>query len=152
MLETGKKAPDFSLKNQAGDDVRLSDYRGKKVVLYFYSKDNTSGCSAQACAYNELLPEFAGAGAEVIGVSKDSWESHSRFAEKKGLRFTLLSDPQREVLELYDVLKDKKNGGKVVRSAVRSSYLIDENGMITGAYGNVKAAENAADKLAALQN
>lgn len=90
MLETGKKAPDFSLKNQAGDDVRLSDYRGKKVVLYFYSKDNTSGCSAQACAYNELLPEFAEAGAEVIGVSKDSWESHSRFAEKKGLRFTLL--------------------------------------------------------------
>ena len=152
MLETGKKAPDFSLKNQAGDDVRLSDYRGKKVVLYFYSKDNTSGCSAQACAYNELLPEFAGAGAEVIGVSKDSWESHSRFAEKKGLRFTLLSDPQREVLELYDVLKDEKNGGKVVRSAVRSSYLIDENGMITGAYGNVKAAENAADMLAALQN
>ena len=84
MLETGKKAPDFSLKNQAGDDVRLSDYRGKKVVLYFYSKDNTLGCSAQACAYNELLPEFAGAGAEVIGVSKDSWESHSRFAEKRG--------------------------------------------------------------------
>lgn len=112
MLETGKKAPDFSLKNQAGDDVRLSDYRGKKVVLYFYSKDNTSGCSAQACAYNELLPEFAEAGAEVIGVSKDSWESHSRFAEKKGLRFTLLSDPQREVLELYDVLKDKKKRRK----------------------------------------
>ena len=139
MLETGKKAPDFSLKNQAGDDVRLSDYRGKKVVLYFYSKDNTSGCSAEA-------------GAEVFGVSKDSWESNSRFAEKKGLRFTLLSDPQREVLELYDVLKDKKNGGKVVRSAVRSSYLIDENGVITGAYGNVKAAENAADMLAALQN
>ena len=151
MLETGKKAPDFTLKNQAGDDVKLSDYWGRKVVLYFYSKDNTSGCSAQACAYNELLPEFAGAGAEVIGVSKDSWESHSRFAEKKGLRFTLLSDPEREVLELYDVLKDKKSGGKVTRATLRSSYLIDENGVITGAYGNVNAAENAADMLAALE-
>ena len=119
MLETGKKAPDFSLKNQA---ETMSDYRttaAKKVVLYFYSKDNTSGCSAQACAYNELLPEFAGAGAEVIGVSKDSWESHSRFAEKKGLRFTLLSDPQREVLELYDVLKTKeRRKGRPFRGAL----------------------------------
>ena len=133
----------------------MSDYRttaAKRSCCIFTARTILWAVQPRHAHITELLPEFAGAGAEVIGVSKDSWESHSRFAEKKGLRFTLLSDPQREVLELYDVLKDKKNGGKVVRSAVRSSYLIDENGVITGAYGNVKAAENAADMLAALQN
>ena len=98
MLKVGLKAPDFTLKNQFGEDVSLSDYRGKKIVLYFYSKDNTSGCTAQACAYNELLPEFENLNADVIGVSKDTWESHSRFAEKKGLRLTLLADPEKEAL------------------------------------------------------
>ena len=151
MLKTGTAAPDFTLKNQDGEDVSLSDYRGKKVVLYFYSKDNTSGCSAQACGYNDLLDEFAEEGAEVIGISKDSWESHRRFADKKGLRFTLLADPEREVIALYDVLKEKKSGGKVTAATVRSSYLIDENGVIAEARGNVKAAENPEDMLAALR-
>lgn len=151
MLKTGTAAPDFTLKNQDGEDVSLSDYRGKKVVLYFYSKDNTSGCSAQACGYNDLLEEFASEGAEVIGISRDSWESHRRFAEKKGLRFTLLADPEREVIALYDVLKEKKSGGKVTAATVRSSYLIDENGVIAEARSNVKAAENPEDMLAALR-
>ena len=151
MLEVGTKAPDFTLQNQNGEEVRLTDYRGKKVILYFYSKDNTSGCSAQACGYNDLLEEFASEGAEVIGISRDSWESHRRFAEKKGLRFTLLADPEREVIALYDVLKEKKSGGKVTAATVRSSYLIDENGVIAEARGNVKAAENPEDMLAALR-
>lgn len=151
MLKTGMAAPDFTLKNQKGEDVSLSDYRGKKVVLYFYSKDNTSGCSAQACGYNDLLDDFLAEGAEVIGISKDSWESHQRFAEKKGLRFTLLADPEREVIALYDALKEKKTGGKVTTATVRSSYLIDENGVIVEARGNVRAAENPADMLAALR-
>ena len=151
MLKTGTAAPDFTLRDQDGKDVNLSDYRGKKVVLYFYSKDNTSGCTAQACGYNDLLDEFAAEGAEIIGISKDSCESHKRFAEKKGLKFTLLSDPEREVIALYDVQKEKKSGGKVTMATVRSSYLIDENGVITAARGNVKAAENAADMLEAVR-
>ena len=151
MLEIGSIAPDFTLKNQAGEDVRLSDYRGRKVVLYFYSKDNTSGCSAQASAYNELLPEFERLGADVIGISKDTWESHSRFAQKKDLRLTLLADPQKEVLAAYDVLKEKKSGDKMTISTVRTTYLIDENGVISDAYSKVNAKENAADMLAQLR-
>ena len=150
MLKVGSKAPDFTLKNQFGEDVSLSDYRGKKIVLYFYSKDNTSGCTAQACAYNELLPEFENLNADVIGVSKDTWESHSRFAEKKGLRLTLLADPEKEALTAYDVLKEKKSGDKITLSTVRTTYLIDEEGVIFQAYSKVNAKENAADMLAAL--
>lgn len=150
MLKIGSKAPDFTLKNQFGEDVSLSDRRGRKVVLYFYSKDNTSGCTAQACAYDELLPEFEKRNADVIGISKDTWESHSRFAEKKGLRLTLLADPEKETLAAYDVLKEKKSGEKIALSTVRTTYLIDEEGVIFQAYSKVNAKENAADMLAAL--
>ncbi len=151
MLKIGSKAPDFTLKDQEGKEVSLSDYRGRKVVLYFYSKDNTSGCTAQACAYDELLPEFEKLGADVVGISKDTWESHSRFAEKKGLRFTLLADPEKEALSAYDVLKEKKSGDKISVGTVRITYLIDENGVIADAYSKVNAKENAADMLALLQ-
>ena len=151
MLKIGSKAPDFTLKDQEGKEVSLSDYRGRKVVLYFYSKDNTSGCTAQACAYDELLPEFEKLGADVVGISKDTWESHSRFAEKKGLRFTLLADPEKEALSAYDVLKEKKSGDKISVGTVRTTYLIDEDGVIADAYSKVNAKENAADMLALLQ-
>ena len=110
MLETGTKAPDFELPDQNGQMHRLSDYRGKKVILYFYPKDNTPGCTKQACGFSERLPLFLEKGAVVLGVSKDSVESHKRFEEKQNLAFTILSDPERKVIEAYDVWKEKKNG------------------------------------------
>ncbi len=142
MLETGTKAPEFTLPDQNGDMRSLKDFRGKKVVLYFYPKDMTAGCSKQACGFAELYPHFMEKGAVVLGVSKDSVASHKKFEEKFGLPFTLLSDTEREVLQAYDVWKEKKNYGKVSMGVVRSTYLIDEEGVIVKAFGNVKAAEN----------
>ncbi len=147
MLEIGTKAPEFSLPDQNGNMHSLSDYRGKKVVLYFYPKDNTSGCTKQACSFGELYPQFAEKGAVVLGVSKDSVASHKKFEEKYGLPFTLLSDEEKEVIQKYDVWKEKNNYGKKSMGVVRTTYLIDENGIIVKAFGKVKAAENPTQML-----
>lgn len=142
MLQVGTKAPDFTLPDQNGKMHSLKDYRGKKIILYFYPKDNTSGCTKQACGFSERYPQFTEKGVEVLGVSKDSVESHKKFEEKYGLAFTLLADPERKVLEAYDVWKEKKNYGKVSMGVVRTTYLIDENGVIIRANDKVKAAED----------
>ena len=147
MLEIGTKAPEFTLPDQNGDMRSLKDFRGKKVVLYFYPKDMTAGCSKQACGFAERYPHFMEKGAVVLGVSKDSVASHKKFEEKFGLPFTLLSDTEKEVLRAYDVWKEKKNYGKVSMGVVRSTYLIDEEGVIVKAFGNVKAAENPGKML-----
>ena len=147
MLEIGTKAPDFALPDQNGTIHTLEQYRGRKVILYFYSKDNTSGCTKQACGYGDLWPQFAEKGAAVLGVSKDTAESHKKFAEKHSLPFPILADPEHTVLEAYDVWKEKKSGGKVSMATVRTTYLIDEKGVIVKAKGKVKAAEDPAEML-----
>ena len=147
MLSVGTKAPEFSLPDQDGNMHSLSDYRGQKVILYFYPKDNTAGCTKQACNFGELMPQFREKGAVILGVSKDSAASHKKFQEKYGLPFTLLSDTEKTVIESYDVWKEKKNYGKVSMGVVRTTYLIDENGVIIKAFGNVKAAENPGQML-----
>ena len=150
MLEIGQKAPEFSLPDQNGEIRNLKDYRGQKVILYFYPKDNTPGCTKQACSFGELMPQFREKGAVILGVSKDSVSSHKKFEEKFGLPFTLLSDTELSVIKAYDVWKEKKNYGKVTMGVVRSTYLIDENGVIEKAFGNVKAADNPSDMLESL--
>ena len=147
MLSIGTKAPDFSLPDQDGKMHSLSDYKGQKVILYFYPKDNTAGCTKQACNFGELMPQFREKGAVILGVSKDSVASHKKFQEKYGLPFTLLSDTEKTVIESYDVWKEKKNYGKVSMGVVRTTYLIDENGIIAKAFGNVKAADNPGQML-----
>lgn len=147
MLETGTKAPEFSLPDQNGVVHTLSEYAGKKVILYFYPRDNTPGCTKQACGFSELRPQFEEKGAVILGVSKDSVASHKRFEEKQGLAFTLLSDPELQAIQAYDVWKEKKNYGKVSMGVVRTTYLIDENGIIIRAFDKVKAAENPAQML-----
>ena len=147
MLELGTKAPEFTLFNQDGEEVSLSDFKGKKVVLYFYSKDNTAGCTKQACGFAEIYPNFLEKGADVIGVSKDSVESHRKFADKYSLKFTLLSDMDKKVIQLYDVWKEKNMYGKKSMGVVRTTYLIDEEGMITKAFTKVNATKNPADML-----
>ena len=147
MLEVGVKAPDFTLQDQNGENVTLSSFQGKKVVLYFYPKDNTSGCTKQACAFAERHPQFMERGAVVIGVSKDTVESHRKFADKYGLPYILLADPEKEVHMLYDVWKEKNMYGKTVMGTVRTTYLIDENGVIMKALGKVKPGENPQDML-----
>ena len=149
MLSIGTKAPDFTLPDQNGELRSLGDFTGKKVILYFYSKDNTSGCTKQACGFGELYPQFTEKGAVVIGISKDSVESHRKFAEKYSLPFVLLSDPELKAITAYDVWKEKMNYGKPVMGVVRTTYLI-EDGVITKAFGKVKAAENPAQMLQAL--
>lgn len=150
MLEVGTKAPDFSLPDQNGNVHTLEEYRGKKVILYFYPKDNTPGCSKQACGFGELYPQFVEKGAVVLGVSKDSVASHKRFEEKYGLPFTLLSDTELSCIQAYDVWKEKKMYGKVSMGVVRTTYLINENGIIEKAYDKVKAADNPAQMLGEL--
>ena len=150
MLEIGTKAPAFTLPDQNGSPVSLSDFAGQKVILYFYPKDMTAGCTKQACAFGALYPQFREKGAVVIGVSKDSVFSHKRFEEKYGLPFLLLSDEEKTVIAAYDVWKEKKNYGKVSYGVVRTTYLIDENGVIEKAFGSVKAAENPAQMLETL--
>ena len=142
MLEIGSNAPMFTLPDQNGKAHSLSDYAGKKVILYFYPKDNTPGCTKQACGFADRYPQFLEKGAVVLGVSKDSVSSHKNFEQKYALPFPLLSDPEKEVIQAYDVWKEKKNYGKVSLGVVRTTYLIDENGIIIKAVGNVKAAEN----------
>ena len=150
MLNIGEMAPDFELPDQNGDMHRLSDYRGRKVILYFYPKDNTSGCTKQACAFGELYPQFREKGAVVLGVSKDSVQSHKKFEQNHGLPFTLLSDVEKTVIMAYDCWKEKKNYGKVSMGVVRTTYLIDENGVIVRAMDKVKAADNPAQMLGLL--
>ena len=147
MLTVGTPAPDFTLPDQNGQTHSLSDYRGQKVVLYFYPKDNTAGCTKQACSFGELYPLFREKGAVVLGVSKDSVASHKKFEEKYGLPFTLLADEEKTVIQAYDVWKEKKNYGKVSMGVVRTTYLIDENGVIVRAIDKVKAADNPAQML-----
>ena len=149
MLSIGTKAPEFSLPDQNGQLHTLSSYQGRKVILYFYPKDMTSGCTAQACSFRDLYPQFQEKGAVVLGVSKDSVALHKRFEETHGLPFTLLSDPELQVITAYDVLKPTKDG-KPSRSVSRSTYLIDEDGIIVKAFGAVKAKENPAQMLEAL--
>ena len=147
MLEVGTKAPAFSLPDQNGAVHTLEEYKGKKVVLYFYPKDNTSGCSKQACGFAELYPQFTEKGAVVIGISKDSVASHKKFEEKFGLPFILLSDTELSAIQAYDVWKEKTMCGKTSMGVVRTTYLIDEDGVIVKAFGNVKAAENPTKML-----
>ena len=147
MLDIGTKAPDFTLPDQNGTEHTLSEYRGQKVVLYFYPRDNTAGCTKQACGYAELYPQFKEKGAVVIGISKDGVASHKKFEEKYGLPFTLLSDTERKVIEAYGVWQEKKNYGKVSMGVVRTTYLIDENGIIIRAQEKVKTADDPANSL-----
>lgn len=150
MLAIGTTAPDFALEDQNGKERRLSDYRGRRVILYFYPKDNTSGCTKQACGFAELYPQFREKGAEVVGVSRDSVASHKKFEEKYGLPFTLLSDPDHAVTELYGAWGEKKNYGKITMGVVRTTYLIDAGGKIVRAESGVKAADDPAAELEAL--
>ena len=150
MLEIGTKAPAFELPDQNGEMHTLEEYRGKKVILYFYPKDMTAGCTKQACAFGELYPQFAEKGAVVLGVSKDSVATHKKFEEKYNLPFTLLSDPRLDCIQAYDVWKEKTMYGKKTMGVVRTTYLIDEEGIIVKAFGKVKAADNPAQMLAEL--
>lgn len=147
MLSVGIEAPDFSLPDQNGEMHSLSEYKGQKVVLYFYPKDNTSGCAKQACGFAERYPHFREKGAVVLGVSRDSVASHKKFEDRYGLPFTLLSDTDLTVIKAYDVWKEKNNYGKTSMGVVRTTYLIDENGLIIRAMEKVKAAENPQEML-----
>lgn len=150
MLQIGQKAPDFTLKDKDGNDVSLSDFRGKKVVVYFYPKDNTPGCTRQACAFGEAYNEFKTKNCEVIGISKDSVASHVKFAEKYDLPFVLLSDPDIVAIEAYGVWQEKKMCGKVSMGVVRTTFVIDEEGNIEKVMPKVKPDTNAAEILAEL--
>ena len=147
MLKIGTKAPDFKLKDQNGDEHTLKDYAGRKLLVFFYSKDNTSGCTKQAVAYSGLKERFAEKGITVVGVSKDSAASHKRFEEKQGLTVTLLADPELEMIKVYDVWKEKKLYGNVSMGVLRTTYVIDGNGIIVFANDKVKAAEDAAKMI-----
>ena len=147
MLEVGTKAPEFTLPDKDGNPVSLTDFAGKKVVLYFYPKDNTPGCTRQACAFAEAYEEFKKINAVVIGVSKDSVASHQKFAEKHGLPFILLSDPELTAIQAYGVWQEKKLYGKVSMGVVRSTFVINENGMIEKVMPKVKPDTNAMEIL-----
>ena len=147
MLTVGTKAPDFTLHDQNGAEVRLSDFLGKKVVLYFYPKDNTPGCTRQACAFAGSYVAFKDQNVVVIGVSKDSVASHVKFTQKYELPFILLADPELEAIQAYGVWQEKKLYGKVSMGVVRSTYIIDEQGMIVKVMPKVKPDTNAAEIL-----
>ncbi|QJA08228.1 thioredoxin-dependent thiol peroxidase [Romboutsia sp. CE17] len=147
MLEAGTKAPDFKLQDKDGNIVSLSDFKNKKVVLYFYPRDNTPGCTKQACAFRDNYEEFKSKDVVVIGISKDSVASHERFATKHELPFILLSDPELEAIQAYDVWQEKKLYGKVSMGVVRTTYIIDENGIIEKVYNKVKTDKNAGEIL-----
>ena len=150
MLQIGMKAPDFTLPDQNGNPVSLSDFRGQKVALYFYPKDNTPGCTRQACSYAAGYAELRRRNVAVIGVSRDSAASHTRFAEKYSLPFPLLSDPDRIALEAYGVWQEKKMAGKVSMGLVRTTFLIDEEGIILAIKPRVKPDTDAAEILEVL--
>ena len=150
MLEVGMKAPDFSLLDKDGNTVRLSDFQGKKVVLYFYPKDNTPGCTRQACAFAASYEQFKVQDIVVIGISKDSVASHLKFAQKYDLPFVLLSDPELQAIQAYGVWQEKKLYGKVSMGVVRTTYIINEQGIIEKVMPKVKPDTNAAEILAYL--
>ena len=150
MLEVGLKAPDFTLSDKDGNTVSLSDFLGKKVVLYFYPKDNTPGCTRQACAFAAAYDGFKAKDVAVIGISKDSVASHLKFAQKHDLPFVLLSDPELQAIQAYDVWQEKKLYGKVSMGVMRSTYIIGEQGIIEKAMPKVKPDTNAAEILAYL--
>lgn len=151
MLEAGMKAPDFTLPDKDGREVSLGDFKGKKVVLYFYPRDNTPGCSRQACAFAAAFEDFKKLDVAVIGVSKDSTASHVKFAEKYSLPFVLLSDTERKAIESYGVWQEKKTCGKVSMGVVRTTFIIDENGVVLKVMPKVKPDTNAAEILAYLK-
>lgn len=151
MLMEGTKAPAFSLPDKDGKTVSLSDFAGKRVVVYFYPKDNTPGCTRQACGFAAAYHRFEELGVPVIGISRDSMKSHQNFAAKHELPFLLLSDPERAAIEAYDVWKEKKLYGKVSMGIVRTTYVIDENGIIEKAMEKVKPDTNAAEILEYLE-
>ena len=150
MLEVGMKAPEFTLNDKDGQAVSLSDFKGKKVVLYFYPKDSTPGCTRQACAFAGAYDVYKEMGVEVIGISKDSMKSHQNFANKYELPFILLSDPELQAIQAYDVWKEKKLYGKVSMGVIRTTYVIDEEGVIEHVMPKVKPDTNAEDVLAYL--
>ena len=151
MLEVGKKAPAFKLKNQDGKVISLIDLKGKKVVLYFYPKDDTPGCTKEASAFRDEFPKFGGLNAVILGVSPDSAESHQKFIAKYKLPFDLLSDESKEVLEKYEVWKEKNNYGKKYMGVERTTYIIDENGLITKIFNHVKVEGHSAAIREALE-
>lgn len=151
MLHAGEKAPPFALSDQSGKTVTREDFQGKRIVVYFYPKDNTPGCTRQACAFAAALDRYQALGVPVIGISRDSVASHARFAEKYHLPFILLSDPEMQAIRAYDVWQEKKLYGKVSMGVVRSTYLIDEQGMIEKVMPKVKPDTNAAEILKYLQ-
>ncbi|NJE73255.1 thioredoxin-dependent thiol peroxidase [Pseudoflavonifractor sp. SW1122] len=150
MLEVGTKAPDFTLKNQEGQEVSLSQFAGKRVVLYFYPRDNTPGCTRQACGFAQNYEGFTQRDVVVIGVSKDSVASHLKFVQKYELPFVLLSDPDLEAIQAYGVWQEKKLYGKVSMGVVRTTYVIDPQGVIEKVMPKVKPDTNAAEILAYL--
>lgn len=150
MFKVLDKAPDFKLKNQLNEDVSLSDFLGKKIVLYFYPKDNTPGCTQQALGFKEKYNEFINKNIVIIGISKDSIVSHQKFIEKYDLPFILLSDPDLEVIKMYNAYGEKKLYGKTSLGVIRTTYLIDEYGFIEQIYQNVKAKENANEIICSL--
>lgn len=147
MLEIGTKAPEFELPDQNGKIHRLKDYAGQKVILYFYPADMSPGCTNQACSFRDLYPQLQEHGAIVLGVNADTVKSHKKFEQEHGLPFTLLSDPEKKVLEAYDVWKEKLMFGRTVMGIERSTYLIDEKGIIIKAFGKVKPKNNAEQML-----
>ncbi len=151
MLEIGTKALAFSLPDHNGRIHSLSDYRGKKAILYFYPADMSPGCTNQACSFRDMYPQIQEKGAVVLGVNADSVESHKKFMEEHGLPFTLLSDPEKTVLQAYDVWKERWMFGRPVMGIERSTYLIDEEGTIIKAFGKVKPKDNAGQMLKELE-
>jgi thioredoxin-dependent peroxiredoxin len=152
MLEVGKKAPSFKLKNQDGKIISLTDLKGKKVVLYFYPKDDTPGCTKEACSFRDEFPKFGGLNAVILGVSPDSAESHKKFIAKYKLPFDLLSDENKEVVEKYEVWKEKNNYGKRYMGVERTTYIIDENGLIKKIFNKVKVEGHSAAIQEALES
>ena len=147
MLEVGTKAPDFSLPDQNGVMHTLAEYKGKKLIIYFYPKDSTPGCTKQACGFSERYPLFLEKGVEVLGISKDSVASHKKFEEKNGLGFTILSDTELTAIKAYDVWHQKKMAGREYMGVVRTTYLIDEEGIIIKANDKVKAEKDSENIL-----
>jgi peroxiredoxin Q/BCP len=152
MLEEGKKAPAFKLKNQNGEIVSLSDFKGKNIVLYFYPKDNTSGCTAEACSFRDDFPKFEKTDAVILGVSPDSIDSHKKFEQKYNLNFSLLSDEKKEVLEKYNVWKEKSMYGRKYMGVERTTYIIDPEGKIKKIFRKVKVNGHNKDVLDALMS